>query len=149
MRRHLYAKFLLGYLIFGVLSFLTIAFFSAHLTEKYLTQSTGEKLYTEATLLADACSIPYSGSGPDMESAEPAMQSVATYMGASAWLMDRQGEIVYDSSGSGTGQIIEAFDPAATGQSHYTVGRFYDYFSQDMITVWAFRYPAITTSTAM
>ena len=75
MRRHLYAKFLLGYLIFGVLSFLTIAFFSAHLTEKYLTQSTGEKLYTEATLLADACSIPYSGSGPDMESAEPAMQS--------------------------------------------------------------------------
>ncbi len=137
MRRHLYAKFLLGYLIFGVLSFLTIAFFSAHLTEKYLTQSTGEKLYTEATLLADACSIPYSGSGPDMESAEPAMQSVATYMGASAWLMDRQGEIVYDSSGSGTGQIIESFDPAATGQSHYTIGRFYDYFSQDMITVWA------------
>ena len=137
MRRHLYAKFLLGYLIFGILGFLTIAFFSAHLTEEYLIRSTGEKLYTEATLLADACSVPYSDSSPDMASVEPAMDSVAVYMGASAWLMDRQGEIVYDSAGTGSGKVIDGFDPAANGQAHYIIGRFYDYFSQDMITVWA------------
>ncbi len=137
MRRHLYVKFLLAYLVFGILGFLTIAFFSAHLTEQYLIRSTGEKLYTEATLLADACSVSYSGSDLDMTSIEPAMESIAVYMGAEGWLMDRQGEIVYNTAGKNEGAVIEDFDPAGIGQAHYTVGRFYGYFDQDIITVYA------------
>ncbi len=135
--KRLYTKFLLGYLIFGVFGFLTIAFFSSYLTEQYLLRTTGERMYNEASLLAQDCSELYSGVNLDLTSAEPRIQSLATYMNASIWLMDRQGEIFYDSSNQDTHQVIAQFNPADSGQKHYTVGYFYDHFDQETLTVCA------------
>ena len=135
--KRLYTKFLLGYLIFGVLGFLTIAFFSSYLTEQYLLRSTGEKMYNEASLLAQECAELYSGSDLDLTSTEPGIEAMASYLGVSAWLMDRQGEIIYDSSHRDTRRVIADFNPADAGQRHYTVGLFYDHFTQETITVYA------------
>ena len=76
MKRLLYLKFLLGYLLFFVLGFLVIAFFSAHLTENYLLHSAGERLYNEACLLADACT-PYGGTGANLNTVSPRIETVA------------------------------------------------------------------------
>ncbi len=135
--KHLYTKFWLGYLIFGILGFLTIAFFSSFLTEQYLLRSNGEKLYTEASLLAQECAELYSGSDLDLTSAEPQIEALASYMGASAWLMDRHGQIIYDSSHRDTGYTMDAFNPADAGQKHYIVSHFYDHFSEEVLTVYA------------
>lgn len=137
MKRRLYLKFLCGYLLFGILGFLTIAFFSARLTEQYLIRSTGEKLYTEASLLAETCSSPYVGASLDLPGAVPRIESVADYMGATAWIMNRQGQIIYDTAGIDTDRAITDFNPADSGPSHYTVGRFYGHFRQDVISVYA------------
>lgn len=135
--KRLYIKFLLGYLIFGVLGFLTIAFFSSYLTEQYLLRSTGEKMYNEASLLAQECAELYSGANLDLTSAEPDIQALASCMEAAVWLMDRQGEIIYDSSSHDTRHIFTQFNPADAGTKHYTVGYFYDHFPQETITVYA------------
>ena len=135
--KRLYTKFLLGYLIFGVLGFLTIAFFSSYLTEQYLLRSTGEKMYNEASLLAQECAELYSGADLNLASIEPRIQPLAKYMGASAWLMDRQGEIIYDSSSRDTHRIFAQFNPTDAGTKHYTVGDFYGHFDRDTITVYA------------
>ena len=135
--KRLYIKFLLGYLIFGVLGFLTIAFFSSYLTEQYLLRSTGEKMYNEASLLAQECTELYSGSNLDLTSLESDIQALASYTETSVWLMDRQGEIIYDSSRRDTNHTIEEFNPADAGQNHYTVGYFYDHFGEETITVYA------------
>ena len=135
--KRLYTKFLLGYLGFIILGFLTIALFSSRLTEQYLLRSTGEKLYNEASLLAQECAELYSGSDLDLISAKPAIQALASYMDASVWLMDRQGEIFYDSSHRDTHLVIPQFNPADPGQQHYTVGYFYGHFKQETLTVCA------------
>ena len=135
--KRLYTKFLLGYLGFIILGFLTIALFSSRLTEQYLLRSTGEKLYNEASLLAQECAELYSGSDLDLISAKPAIQALASYMDASVWLMDRQGEIFYDSSHRDTHLVIPQFNPADPGPQHYTVGYFYDHFKQETLTVCA------------
>ena len=43
MTRSLYSKFILGYLIFGLLGFITIATFSSRMTRDYLMREPGPK----------------------------------------------------------------------------------------------------------
>ncbi len=137
MKRRLYAKFLGGYLIFFILGFLVIALFSARLTEEFLIHTNGEQLYTEASILAETCSSPYSGRDLDLSAAAPRIEAVAAYLGASAWLMNRQGQIIFDTSGLDTGTVIEQFNPADVGHSPYIIGNFYDHFREDVISVYA------------
>ena len=52
MTRSLYSKFILGYLIFGLLGFIAIATFSSKMTRDYLVQSKADALYDEANIIA-------------------------------------------------------------------------------------------------
>ena len=52
MTRSLYTKFLLGYLVFGLLGFIFIATMSSEITYQYLLEEKSESLYDEANLLA-------------------------------------------------------------------------------------------------
>ena len=53
MRFHsLYAKFLLGYLIFGLLGFITISTFSSEIIYNYLLDREYGSLYAGANLIA-------------------------------------------------------------------------------------------------
>ena len=54
MARSLYSKFILGYLIFGLLSVLTIATFSSGITRDYLVKDRANALYDEANDIAAA-----------------------------------------------------------------------------------------------
>ena len=45
MTRSLYSKFILGYLIFGLLGFLTIATFSSRMVREHLVQERADALY--------------------------------------------------------------------------------------------------------
>lgn len=48
----LYAKFLLGYLIFGLLGFIAISTFSSEMIYDYLLDRQYESLYSEANRIA-------------------------------------------------------------------------------------------------
>ena len=50
MTHSLYTKFILGYLVFGLLGFVIIATFSSKVTYRYLVRSEAESLYDEANL---------------------------------------------------------------------------------------------------
>ena len=50
MTRSLYSKFLLGYLVFGLLGFIFIATMSSEITYRYLLEERSESLYDEANL---------------------------------------------------------------------------------------------------
>ena len=63
MTRSLYSKFILGYLIFGLLGFIAIATFSSKMTRDYLVQSKADALYDEANIIASSCSTMYQGNG--------------------------------------------------------------------------------------
>ena len=48
MTHSLYYKFILGYLIFGLLGFVTIAAVSSDMTYQFLVETKSEDLYDEA-----------------------------------------------------------------------------------------------------
>ena len=83
MRRSLYIKFILGYIVFGLLGFITIAFFSSRLTYDFQISETSENLYNEASLMADTYSEFFNSYG-DLENNNVASQIeiVAEYLDA-------------------------------------------------------------------
>ena len=56
MKHSLYYKFILGYLVFGLLGFASIATLSAQLMNKNQVKNQAEAMYDEANLIASAYS---------------------------------------------------------------------------------------------
>ena len=138
MTHSLYYKFILGYLVFGLLGFASIATLSSRMTERYLIREQADSLYDEANQIASTYSGMYHGKDMDLISSYPQLVGSAHYLHAQIWIIDRQGKIVVDSDQSErTGRIIDRFDPTAAGNKSYTIGTFYDQFTYDVLSVHA------------
>ena len=60
MRKTLYLKFLLAYLIFGFFGFMVVATFVNNMTMEHLKREKADALYKEATLMPLICTtIPH------------------------------------------------------------------------------------------
>ncbi|WP_077613236.1 sensor histidine kinase [Clostridium sp. Marseille-P2415] len=138
MTHSLYYKFILGYLLFGLLGFVTIATFSSEITDQYLLRKQSECLYDEANQIASSYRGMYQGKDMNLSSSYPELVKEARYLHAQIWIVDRQGKVVADSEQPDKeGQIIENFDPTFMGNKSYTIGNYYNQFSYDVLSVHA------------
>ena len=136
MKHSLYYKFILGYLVFGLLGFAAIATFSAQLMNRNQVKSQAEAMYDEASLIASAYSSVYQGNKQDLDSVYPQLHAVAKFVRAKIWVVDRQGVIVVDSEQNAhAGTVIEDFDPTATGNKSYCTGSYYGLFPYEVLSV--------------
>ena len=136
MTRSLYSKFILGYLIFGLLGFIAIATFSSKMTRDYLVQSKADALYDEANIIASSCSTMYQGKRLDSEEVSTQIRALSHYLRAEIWVVNRQGTVVMDSlGGSRVQSSINGFDPASIGNRSYTIGDYYGMFSGNVLSV--------------
>ena len=71
MTHSLYYKFILGYLVFGLLGFASIATLSSRMTERYLIREQADLLYDEANQVASTYSGMYHGKDMDLISSYP------------------------------------------------------------------------------
>ena len=93
MTHSLYYKFILGYLVFGLLGFASIATLSSRMTERYLIREQADSLYDEANQIASTYSGMYHGKDMDLISSYPQLVGSAHYLHAQIWIIDRQGKI--------------------------------------------------------
>ncbi|SFG15742.1 HAMP domain-containing sensor histidine kinase [Oribacterium sp. WCC10] len=136
MKKSLFTKFIIAYIIFGVLGFAVVALLSSRLTYRYLLQERANSLYSEATLIATTYSETRHTSLSE-EVVNEQMNAVSTFLHVDIWIVDRNGYILSDAAGaSHKGQSIEAFDTTRTG-SRYEVGTYHDMFPSDVLTVMA------------
>lgn len=136
MKHSLYYKFILAYLVFGLVSFVAIATVSSELAYDQLIRDESETLYDEASLLALSYSEVYKGRNLDISSAYPQLEAVATYLRAEIWVVNRSGMIVVDSGDSRRAHDrIEGFDPTLNGNRTYTIGTYNSCFDEDVMTV--------------
>ena len=136
MTHSLYYKFILGYLVFGLLGFFVIATTASEMTYEQLIREESETLYDEANFLAARYSDVYKGRNLNIDSAYPQLEAVATYLRAEIWVVNNRGTIVADSNHSvRAGTAIEGFDPTFNGNRPYTTGTYNNCFSEDVMTV--------------
>ncbi len=136
MKHSLYYKFILGYLIFGLLGFVVIAAGSSQFMYRHLLEKKTADMYDEAQLIAASYSSVYQGKRQDLDAAYPQLQAVAVFLGTEIWVVNRQGIIVVDSDQSSrSGAMIQDFDPTAAGNRYYRVGNYYGQFPYDVVSV--------------
>ena len=136
MTRSLYTKFLLGYLVFGLLGFIFIATMSSEITYQYLLEEKSQSLYDEANLLASTYSDIYQGKNISLSTANPQLQAVATYLKAQAWVINQKGSVVAETvPASHIGTAIDGFDPTVAGNRSYMTGSFFGMFDKEMLSV--------------
>ena len=138
MTHSLYSKFILGYLLFGLIGFITIATFSSHTTYVYLLEKTADSMYDEANLLASAYSDIYQGKDLSLEIAKPQLEAVSAYLNTQAWVLDNRGTVIAETSpATHVGMVIDGFDPTITGNKSYMIGQFFGMFSNETLSVLA------------
>ncbi len=140
MRKTLYLKILLGYLIFGFFGFVVVATFVSSMTMEQLKREKADSLYKEATLIATTYASDLYNSETSLDAVKKQLDALDTYLSATIWIINPSGRMVLNSSAPVDVQneiVIEDFDPTITAESFYTTGTFFDAFKEPMLSVFA------------
>lgn len=140
MRKTLYLKFLLAYLIFGFFGFIAVATFVSNMTLEHLKREKADALYREATLIANTYASDLYTNDVSLDAVKTQLDALSTYLSSTIWIINPSGRIILDSSAPvdiDNPIIIENFDPTITAGSYYTVGNFFQAFSEDTLSVFA------------
>lgn len=140
MKRTLYLKFVLAYLIFAFFGFIVVATFTSSMTLEHVKREKADALYREALLIADSYAVDLYDSEVTLESVWRQIEAIGTFLDASVWIVNPSGLVVLDSSAPldiENNTTIPNFSPTITGSSFYTVGNFFGMFDEEMISVFA------------
>ena len=140
MRKTLYLKLILAYIIFGLFGFLVVATFVSNMTFDHLTKEEADSLYREATLIANTYATDLYNNEISLEAVKSQLDALDTYLDATLWIINPSGRMILDSSSPLDLEneiMIENFDPTITEGSYYTVGNFFHAFNEEMLSVFA------------
>ena len=126
MRKTLYLKLILAYIIFGLFGFLVVATFVSDMTFSHLTKEKADALYREATLIANTYAT-------DLYNTDAALETVKTQLDAlDTMILDSSAPVDIENE-----VVVENFDPTITAGSYYTEGDFFKTFDEEMLSVFA------------
>lgn len=140
MKKTLYLKFVLAYIIFGIFSFIIVSTFVPNMTKELLVREKADNLYSEATLIANTYASGLYTSETNLQTVKVQLDSLAVYMSSIIRIINPSGRMVLDTGTPLNVEevvIIEDFDPTITGSSYYIIGDFFGNFSNDVLTVLA------------
>lgn len=138
MKKTLYLKFLLAYLIFGVFGFIIVTVFVPSMTEQTLFKDKANSLYSEATLIANTYASGLYSSNATLETVKLQLDALSVYMNSEIRVINPSGRIVLDSNlplNIEEAVYVEGFDPTIISGSYYVIGNFFGTFDHDVLTV--------------
>lgn len=140
MRKTLYLKFILAYLIFGFFGFVVVATFVAGMTLEHQKREKADSLYQEATFIANTYASDLYDSKTSLDTVQLQLQALSAYLESTIWIINPSGLLILDSSSPVDLEntiTVENFDPTVTAGSYYTIGNFWGVFQEDMLSVFA------------
>ncbi len=140
MKKTLYLKFILAYVIFGVFGFIIVNTFVPNMTRQHLIRQNASALYTEATVIAENYASGLYTNETSLEAVKEQLDIISSYMDAVIWIINPSGRMILDTSAPIDLKkeiFIENFDPTVTAGSYYNIGTFFDSFDEEMLNVLA------------
>ncbi|MCL2052155.1 MAG: ATP-binding protein [Lachnospiraceae bacterium] len=140
MRKTLYLKFILAYIIFGFFGFVVVATFVSSMTKEHLQREKAEALYREAILIANTYATDLYNNETSLETVKKQIDALDTFFSAAVWIINPSGLMILDSRNPidlETEVFVADFDPSIMAGSHYVIGTFFDIFDEDYISVLA------------
>lgn len=140
MRKTLYLKFILAYVIFGFFGFVVVATFVSSMTMEHLKRERADALYREATLIANTYASDLYNNETSLDTVKKQLDALDAYLAARLWIINPSGRMVLDSAAPldlDNETVITDFDPTITGSSYYTIGNFFGSFEEEQLSVFA------------
>lgn len=140
MRKTLYLKFCLAYLIFAFFGFFIVATFTSNMTLEHLKREKAESLYKEATLIANSYASDLYNSEISLDVAKQQLDALDIFIGAEIWIINPSGRLILNTRTPldiDSEVVVEDFDPTITAGSYYTTGNFFNSFDTEMLSVFA------------
>ena len=138
MKKTLYLKFILAYFIFGFFGFLFISFFVPDVTSRQLINEQSKHLYSEATWISDNYASDLYSKEITLVEVKEKLDSLSVYLDSSIQIINPSGLVILDTQHPldvEKERIVKNFDSTLTGDSYYTVGNFFNTFSEEKLTV--------------
>lgn len=140
MKKTLYLKFVLAYLIFGIFSFMMVTIFVPNITKERLVREKAKILYSEAMMISDTYAAGLYTSETDLETVKTQLDFLSVYLDSSIRIINPSGRLVLDTNeplNVEEVKMIENFDPTATSTSYYMINDFFGSFESEMLSVLA------------
>ena len=140
MKKTLYLKFVLAYLIFGIFSFMMVTVFVPNITKERLVREKAKILYSEAMMISDTYAAGLYTSETDLETVKTQLDFLSVYLDSSIRIINPSGRLVLDTNEPLNVEevmMIENFDPTATSTSYYMINDFFGSFESEMLSVLA------------
>lgn len=140
MRKTIYLKFVLAYLIFGFFGFVVVATFVSGMTLEHLKREKADALYKEATVVANTYASDLYNNEISLETVKEQLDALSIYLDAQLWIINPSGRVIMTTQSPLDVEhktIVENFDSTVTAGSFYTIGNFFDCFSEEMLSVFA------------
>ena len=132
------ARCAVTYLAFAILSIISVSLFVKPLLVKSYSKKESKYMYENAASFSSTyCLLYYSGS-TDAARLRTSMRLYSTFMDADIWLMDEDGSINVgvNASNNTLPRRFKVLDALSYFNDEYTmIGTFYDYYSEDYISV--------------
>ena len=135
MKHSVYTKFILGYILFGLLCILFINIWSSKQITETLTMDEAKSLYDDGNIMLNQYfNNDFSSfiSNPDILKQ---LQSASAIMDCRMWIIDTSGRVLYDTATLKINEIIENFDITDFGNKYYMVGNFFGNFGNETLSV--------------
>ena len=140
MKKTLYLKFLLAYVLFAVFGFIVVATFVANMTGDQVRQREADSLYREATSIADTYAADLYNSETSIDSVYRQLSTLSSFLDAQILVVNPSGRVVVDSEqwiDPETEVRIEDFDPSEFSGDLYIDGDFWGYSDEEALCVLA------------
>lgn len=138
MKRTLLPKFIIGYIILGVLGFVIISTYSSKLVENYCIEKQALALNREANLIAQKYIPNYYHTDLEVEDLKTHFAIIAEYLESDIWLLGSNGTLLINTnskSNPSSMSVISGFNSGDLGNKKYQIGNYYDYFDYDVLSV--------------
>lgn len=138
MKLNLYGKFIIAYLIFGILAFLYVYAYACPDTLREMERREAASCYAEAVAIADTYGITYYTNQISSEDLYANLKLLNDYASNIIWFVNTDGAVLLstgEDSDDAPSITLPDFDPAAFGSANYMVGSFYGTFSEHVLSV--------------
>ncbi|MBO5242602.1 MAG: HAMP domain-containing histidine kinase [Lachnospiraceae bacterium] len=140
MKKTLFLKFILAYVIFAFFGFIVIATFSASLIDQRVTSENAQSLYTEASMISKTYASDLYNNEITIESASHQLRALGAYLSSSIWIVNPSGTVLVSSLSFPdleNPEVIPDFSPSITKDSYYTTGNFFGKSSEETLMVFS------------
>ncbi|MDD5939375.1 MAG: HAMP domain-containing sensor histidine kinase [Lachnospiraceae bacterium] len=140
MRKTLYYKFILAYLLFALFGFISVATIVSGMVSSYVKHNEADHLYKEATEIANTYAADLYSSETSLDTVYRQLTILSGYTDSEIWILNPSGRMVAKSGekiNPDKQVVVSGFNPSELTGSLYTEGTFWGYFQETRLSVLA------------